>query len=234
MKHLKQIFVTLIGLCALTAFNACGGGDEEGGGGGVGQQQYFIKSVIAEATQLSQRELDYLTEVCANAGTKLNAKSTEAAAIAFYNTQLPEFISFVQKHLGEIFVQSGHKASVNIQLVDQIGKVVKSTLVETDVNNLNYTKQIYSIALVITSNGNMTDEQKADLDALCKESGYSFSKALEEADAIGEYNKTIPTFRSLLQTKFNILKKAGVEGVIVEIQLVNAKGEVVKSTPVSM
>ena len=233
MKHLKQIFLALFGLCALATFHACGGGDEEAGGG-VGQQQYYIKSEIAEAAQLTSKELDYLKEVCATCFKKLNAKSTEAAAIAFYNSNLPDFIEFVQKHLGEIFMSSGHKASVNIQLVDELNKVVKSTLVQVDESSLVYTKQIYSIKLVITEEGNMTAEQKADLQSFCDDNGYSYEKSMEEEDAVKEYNKSVGTYQSLLKTKLGILKRAGVQGVTVEIRLLNAKGEVVKTTPVSV
>ncbi len=229
MKHLKQIFMAIFGLCALTAFHACGGGDEEGGG--VGTQQYYIKSVIVDGAQLSSKELNYLEEVCATCYNKLNAKSTEAAAIALYNTHLTEYIDFIQKHLGEIFSQTGHTASVNIQLVDEIGHVIKSTLVQTDESNIIYTKQKYSIVLVITEYGNMTDAQKADMEAFCAENGYVFEKPMEEEDAIKEYNKTIGTSQDLLKTKLKILK---VQGVTVEIRLLNAKGEVVKSTPVSV
>lgn len=210
---------------ALLAVQACGGENT---------QQYSIKTALAEASQLDDNELQYMKQVCDACSFKLNAKSTEAAAIALYNSQLKELTDYVQDAFGQVYSRKGHKASVNIQLVDPNDNVIKTTLVSTDTSQGGYSKQNYSIALVISNVGTMTDEQQLDLATFCKENGDIPEKPMTEEDAIKYYDQSLDSFKTILQIKLNMLKKAGAEGVAVDIQLLNEKGEVVKSDTVSI
>ena len=108
-------------LAALVGIYSCGDEAEA-------TEQYSIKTVIVDASQLTGNEPDFLQKVCDICTFKLNAKSTEAAAIALYNSQLPELETTIQNHLAQIYGSKGHTASVNVQLIDQNGKVIMSKL----------------------------------------------------------------------------------------------------------
>jgi len=228
MKRFNILMQALLCMFALT-LNSCGGDDNP-----PGQEQYSIKTNIVDKSQLDAKELDYLDQACGICSFKLNAKSTEAAAIALYDTQIAELTSKMQEALGTIYGLKGHKASVNIQLVNEIGSVIKSTLVNTDESQGGYNKQLYSIALVITNVGTMTEKQQQDLAALCAERGEKLKKPMSEEDAIKYYDEVLDSYKSLLQFQMNLFKKAGASGASVDIQLLNEKGEVVKSDTVSM
>ena len=228
MRRFNILMQALLCIFAIT-LNSCGGDDNP-----PGQEQYSIKTSIVDKSQLDANELNYLDQVCGMCSFKLNAKSTEAAAIALYDTQIAELTSKMQEALGNIYSRKGHKASVNIQLVNEIGNAIKSTLVNTDESQGGYDKQLYSIALVITNVGTMTEEQQQDLAAFCEEHGDNPEKPMSEEDAIKYYDQVFDSYKSLLQTKMNIFKKAGASGASVDIQLLNEKGEVVKSNTVNM
>ena len=234
MKKLKHILVFCLAVVAAAfAFNSCGEEDLEGGGGV--QQRYRIQTTYTEInmpsgrSKLTERQVAQLESLASQASFRLEAKSSEDVAIAYYDNQIKSWTPTLQEVLDNTYKQNGAQVQMTIRLLDEKGNMVKETILLPKTEGVEVENGPYRIQTLIIDEGTLSAEHIATLQGFCATNSMDLNPSVMRDGAEKEFDNLVLAAKMLIQEYLNTWKRANGEEGEVQTRLLDATDKVLKT-----